>query len=256
MGLPPGRTIRLSYTRRFMRDMLAASRKVPLVAIERTLQIAPLIAARKAAQFQPRMSWFTLFLKAYALVSEQRPELRRAYLSFPWPRLHEHACSVASIAVARPFDEQNPLVICHIRNPQQRPLTYIDERIRRSRTRSVAESSDLRRQVRIGRFPWPIRPAAWWLGLNVSGDWRARFAGTFGITGVAALGSMSLHTLSPLTTTLTYGVIQPEGSVLVRLFYDHRVLDGVQPAEALRELEDTLNGAIVSELQGSARAAA
>ena len=66
----------------------------------------------------------------------------------------------------------------------------------------------------------------------------------------------SLHTLSPLTTTITFGVIEPDGSVLVRLFYDHRVLDGVQPSEALRELEEALNGGILHELEIAAPAAA
>ena len=42
----------------------------------------------------------------------------------------------------------------------------------------------------------------------------------------------------------------------VRLFYDHRVLDGVQPAAALQELEETLRGPILEELRGAASRAA
>jgi len=44
-----------------------------------------------------------------------------------------------------------------------------------------------------------------------------------------------------MTTTLTYGTLHADGSLDVRLFYDHRVLDGVQPALALRDLEQTLS---------------
>jgi hypothetical protein len=62
--------------------------------------------------------------------------------------------------------------------------------------------------------------------------------------------------LSPLTTTLTFGVFDADGSALVRLFFDHRVFDGVQPAAALEELERTLCGAIVEELRGAVRQAA
>ncbi len=245
-----GRNIPLSPLRRLMGDFLHFSRKIPLVAIERRLQLSPLISARRGVE--PRPSWFALFLKAYAQVSEQRHELRRCYLSFPQARLYEHASNVASLAVSRPVDGQDEVLILHIKHPQRLSIAQIDEQIRRSRTGPLADFREFRRQIHLSRFPWPIRRLAWWLALSVKGSWRARHAGTFGITGVAALGSTSLHTLSPLTTTLTYGVIEPDGSVLVRLFYDHRVLDGLQPAEALRELEETLNGVIVRELQAAA----
>jgi hypothetical protein len=104
--------------------------------------------------------------------------------------------------------------------------------------------------------PWPFRRLVWWLGLSVVARWREQCFGTFGVTGVAALGSASLHLLSPLTTTLTYGVFAADGTAPVRLFYDHRVLDGVQPAAALAELEQALRGPIVEELRAGVRRAA
>lgn len=254
MGKQRGRTIRLSPLRRLMGDFLRFSQKVPLVAIERRINIGPLVETRRNAQ--PRPSWFALFLKAYATVCERRNELRRSYLSFPWPRLYEHPTSVASLAISRPVDGQDEILILHIKHPQRLAIAAIDERIRQSRTAPIEDFKEFRRQMLLARLPWVIRYIGWWLVLSVRGSWRERHAGTFGITGVAALGATSLHTLSPLTTTLTYGVIEPDGSVMVRLFYDHRVLDGVQPSEALRELEEALNGVIRHELEATGRAAA
>jgi pyruvate/2-oxoglutarate dehydrogenase complex dihydrolipoamide acyltransferase (E2) component len=72
--------------------------------------------------------------------------------------------------------------------------------------------------------------------------------GTFGVSVYSALGSESLHPLSPLTTTLNYGVIGRRGGVTVRLIYDHRVLDGSAVARALADLEEVLNGPIAAEL--------
>lgn len=254
MGLPRGHTIPLSPPRRLMCDLLHFSRRVPLVAIERQFRLPALVAARQAAD--PRPSWFTLFLKAYAVVCGRRPELRRSYLSFPRPRLFQHPCTVASLAVAREVDGEDAVLVYHIRRPEGLSLAAIDERIRRARTAPVEDVGTYRRQLRLARLPGPVRRAVWWGGLNVSGDWRARYAGTFGVTGVAALGAASLHTLSPLTTTLTYGVFAADGTVPVRLFYDHRVLDGVRPAEALGEMEKVLNGPIAEELySGIVRAA-
>lgn len=250
MSLPPGRTIALSPARKYMCDMLRASRKIPLVAVERHCRLGEVVAARDRLAARP--SWFALFLKGWALVSARRPELRRAYLSFPWPRLHEHACNVASLAVARRVGDEDAVMSLQIRHPERRSLADIDDLIRRSRTDPVERFGDFRRARRLGRMPWPLRRFFWWLGLEVSGRLRLQNAGTFGVTGVAALGSASLHLLSPLTTTITFGVFAADGTVPVRLFYDHRVLDGVQPAEALRDLEDTLCGPIREELAGGA----
>jgi hypothetical protein len=248
VGLPSGTTLSLTPMRRLMCELLHASRRVPLVAIERTLAISDVIAARKQAHVRP--SWFAIFLKAYAIVSERRPELRRSFLTFPWSRLHQHACNVAALAVPRTVNGDEGVLWYLIRRPERLPLAEIDTRIRAARNLPVDQITNYRRQLRVARLPGPLPHFMCWLGLSISGNWRAKFAGTFGITGIAALGSSSLSLLSPLTTTLTYGVFQPDGSVNVRLFYDHRVLDGIGPAAALEELESVLHGPIREELAG------
>ena len=52
----------------------------------------------------------------------------------------------------------------------------------------------------------------------------------------------------PLTTTLNYGVIGPDGGVQVRIIYDHRTMDGATVARALACLEAVLHGPIADEL--------
>lgn len=254
MGLPRGNTIPLSPVRRVMNDLLHFSRKVPLVAIERHFSLGEVIEARQGVQ--PRPSWFALFLKAYAAVARRHDALRRCYLSFPWARLHQHVCNVCNVAIARQVAGEESVLWIQIRNPENVPVRDIDDLLRRARSEPVERFGDFRRMLRLSRLPTPLRRMAWWAALHVSGAWRARYAGTFGVTGVAALGSASLHLLAPLTTTLTYGVFEADGSVPVRLFYDHRVLDGVLPATALQELEQTLRGPIVQELRGQAARAA
>ena len=56
--------------------------------------------------------------------------------------------------------------------------------------------------------------------------------------------------LTPLTTGLNYGVVSADGSVDVRLTYDHRVLDGGTAARALADMEAVMNGPILAELNG------
>ena len=101
----------------------------------------------------------------------------------------------------------------------------------------------------VGR-PTVVRRLLWWSTLNFSGFKRAKRFGTFGLTSYGALGAESLHPISPLTTTLTFGPISPTGDVNVKLIYDHRVLDGAYIARRLLDIEATLNGAILEELSG------
>jgi hypothetical protein len=252
--LPRGHTIPLSPARRLMCDLMHASRRVPLVAMERRLALGEVVRARQALAVRP--SWFAIFIKAYALVSEQLPPLRQAYLSFPYPRLHQHACTVGHLAVARKIGDEEVVLGLKISRPDRRSLADIDALIRRARTEPIERFGGFRRALRLARLPMPIRRLAWWAGLNVLANWRAKHFGTFGVTGVAALGAASLHLASPLTSTIAFGVIDADGSVMVRLFYDHRVMDGVGPATALAELEQAMCGPIAAELRsGMTRAA-
>ena len=84
----------------------------------------------------------------------------------------------------------------------------------------------------------------------MSGVKRSKRFGTFGLSSYGALGAEQIHPISPLTTTLTYGPIDPlTGRVIVKLIYDHRVLDGAYVARRLRDVEDVLNGPILDELR-------
>jgi hypothetical protein len=54
--------------------------------------------------------------------------------------------------------------------------------------------------------------------------------------------------LSPLTTTLNYGPVQEDGTVVVRIIYDHRAMDGCTIARALAALEEVFNGELLQEM--------
>ena len=103
--------------------------------------------------------------------------------------------------------------------------------------------------VRFYRLPRPIRRALWWYIINFRGRRKAQFLGTFGVSVYSALVAESLHPLSPLTTTLNYGVIGPDGRVPVRIVYDHRVMDGAVVGYTLLEMEQALHHDVVAELR-------
>ena len=247
----PGRWIRMSATRRFTNDLLAISHGIPTVPVQRVMHVAPLVEARAAVPNRP--CWPAIFLKAYARVSDRTPELRRAYVGLPWPHLREYPKACVSIAVEREIDGELGILYGKITAPAERSLLEVHARVRRYAEAPLSDVKAFRSVFRLAYVPRFLRRLGLWLALNTPGM-RPKFCGTFGLTVYSALGAESLHPIAPVTTTLTYGVIDADGRVSVRLIYDHRVLDGSTVARALGQLEAELNGAILQEMRSLASA--
>lgn len=243
---PVSRTLGLSPARRFIVDLMWASRRIDAVTFERRMHLAELVEAREESE--PRPGWCSIFIKAYALVCARRPELRRSYLAFPWPRLYESGENIASIAIERQVEGEDAVLVAHKRHPERRSLAEIEEWLRYHRHTPPEEIGAFRRILQLARYPRPLRRLVWFLGMNW-GRHRERCLGTFGVSVTAGLGGAAIGVRSPLTTILHYGIFEPDGSIDVRLTFDHRVLDGGTVARVMRELEDTLHGEILAELK-------
>jgi 2-oxoacid dehydrogenases acyltransferase (catalytic domain) len=244
---PKSRRLPLSLPRRYMCDLLYFAQKVPAARVKRRMQLGPVVAVRQAAA--PRPAWCVIFTKALAFVAAARPELRRAYLGFPWPHLYEHPHTVVAMAIERQYENEDAVFHGFFRSPEERGLQELDGLLRRYQEVPLAQMDRFRRVLQISRLPRPLRRLLLWMGLNVSGRWRARNAGTCGLSTVAGLGAAIPHLLSPLTATLNYGVIGPDGAVDVYLTFDHRVLDGATAARCLEDMERALNGELLTELR-------
>ena len=241
-----GRALRLSAPRRLVGDLMHFSMKVPRVTVQRRMNVAPLAAARRA--LDRRTSWTVLFLKGYALLARETPELRRAYVKLPWPRLYEYPESVASIAHEREHEGERAVLLTRIKRPERRSIEELAAEIEAARSQPVLQVREFRRALRMARAPSPVRRILMWLGLNL-GRQRPNYFGTFQLSVYSGLGAESLNPLTPLTTLLNYGPIAADGSVDVRIHYDHRVMDGATVARALQRFEAILNGAVAEELQ-------
>lgn len=240
-----GVSLPLSRSRRFVCDIMRLARNIPIIAARRRMNLAKVVTAR--ATHPARMGWSSIFLKAYALTAAGVPELRRSYLSLPWPRLFEHIQSVAALTVERNIDGENAVLVAQIASPDLLPLTELERRVRLFKTGPLELIAGYRHMARLARLPRHVRSAVMTAGLNV-GPWRARYFGTFGVSSVAGLGAEMGPILSPLTTTLNYGPSGGDGVARVTLCFDHRVLDGGTAARALARLEEVLCGEITAEL--------
>ena len=153
--------------------------------------------------------------------------------------------------------DEDAVFIAHLPDPELRTLTELDASMQRCKVQALESKGAFRRILRVSRLPRPLRRLVWWLGLNLSGRLRTRYFGTFVVTSTAALGVGALHVLAPIAPILTYGPLDPDGALDVRLVFDHRVLDGGPIARAMLDLEETLLGPILEELTrlGMAQAA-
>ncbi len=244
-----GRAIKLSPSRRLVGDLMRFSIGVPRVTVQRQMNLAPLQQARMAQQ--SKTSWTVLFLKGYALLSQDVPDLRRAYVKLPRPQLYEYPVSIASVAHEREHEGERIVLLSTIEDPERRPLAEIEALFLAARSKPIHEIKQFRRALKFARAPGPIRWLLMWLGLNL-GRQRGRRFGTFQLSVYSGLGAESLNPLTPLTTIFNYGPISEDGTVTVRIHYDHRVMDGANVARALIRFENILNGAIADEARGVA----
>ncbi|HEX8200173.1 MAG TPA: hypothetical protein VF590_06770 [Isosphaeraceae bacterium] len=247
MREPKGRGVPITGPRRFIIDLLHFARQIPSVPVSRTMDVSALFRPR--AEHPMRPSWAVLFMKAYARVAAEHPPLRRALLNFPWPRLYEHPFTTCALAMERQYEGEEGIFVGLFRAPEQQTLSEIQAGLRLYKGLPLNQVGFFRQALRVSRAPTSVRRLLWWSTLNVSGYKRAKRFGTFGLSSYGSLGAESLHPISPLTTTLTFGPIDATGRVIVKLIYDHRVLDGAFVARRLVDIEAHLTGSILQELR-------
>jgi hypothetical protein len=236
----------LSPARKMVLEWMHHARRIPSLPLARELDLGPLPVVRRGAAAPP--SWTALFAKAYGLVSRDHPGLRRALIGWPWPHLYEHPVSEAAFLIERQWQGENVVLGAKVRRPEELSLFDLDARLRHFREAPVLSVSAFRQVLRLGRLPWWLRRFTLWQSLNLSGYKRAKRLGTFMISSLGNLGVEQLHPLTPLTTYLTFGPIHPEGRVVAKIIYDHRVLDGREVARCLVDLEQVLRTRIAAEL--------
>ena len=238
-----GRTISLTPSRTFIADLSHAALGLPQGVVCRRINISAAIAARLAANAVSgvRTPWTAIFIKAWAEVAQELPELRRSYVKLPWPRLFEHHTSVACLMVEREIDGEKVLFPARIKSPAERSLADIAADVEVAATAPITSISRNRMILAVSRLPLPLRRLAWWYAFNMPRH-RAHYVGTFGVSAVGHLGASIVHPVSPVTTFLGYGPFADDGTVDITVGFDHRVMDGALVARAMALLEVKLQG--------------
>lgn len=249
-----GHYLSLSPYRKIVLDLMHFSAKIPIATVERKMSLSSVKIARQMCPDKP--SWTSIFAKGYGLVARDFPELRRSFMSFPWPKFYEHPHSIASINVERVVNNENVVIYGYVRAPENRTLIEIDDIIRHHKEDPIEEVRSYTRTRALSLVPSIIRKFIWWYTLNVEGPRRCHNFGTFAISSVSSMGAGLLNLMPILTTQIHYGMLDKEGNLDVRLTFDHRVLDGATAARALVALEDVMKSTLVREMNSEKRMAA
>ncbi|MFQ5731623.1 MAG: hypothetical protein ACE5KM_06695 [Planctomycetaceae bacterium] len=221
-------------------------RRIPTSAVTRQCAAPKLPGLIHGAS--PSISWLTVFLKAYAIVADRRPEMRRTWMPFPRPHLYEHPYGIGRVAIHREHRGVRWPLFAGISRPASRSLRELQNEIDWLQTAPLRDIPAFRSQYAFSAYPGVVRRMSLWASLNLSGERRCRRYGTFAMTTLAQTGAVRTHpaTLGPVT--LTYGPVSDVGEVTLSLVVDCRIHDDTAAGRCLQEIEQTLNGEIAEEL--------
>lgn len=242
MSVRSGRRKRISSSRSLPRDVLHFFLDSPTCPQDRVIEIGRVDELRRAL---PRpISLPLLFLKAFGIVAAKYPELRQFYRRWPWPHILENDQNVAMMVVQRQHRGEPWVLWARFLEPENQPLDELQAALDGYVKGPVEET--YRRQLQLAGLPTPLRRMLWWWTLNVSRK-RSKRLGTYFLTTLAGQGCTIQHPANFLNS-LTYGPIE-NGRTRLTLAYDHRLMDGVLVARALKQTERVLNGTIREELE-------
>lgn len=248
---PNGRRIKLSVARRLVSDYMWLASGIARVDVSRRVAFHDVMAAR--AQLQPPPSWTAIFVKAFAIVAAEVPELRRVYMPYPWPHLYEYTSSTACVMHERQIDGDIGVLPVRVHEPNMLALHEIDSTIRRTVEAPIDHTKFHRKLIAVARLPLLLRRAI--LGLLFQIPRLRKEIGSFGISSAARWSTVLGTSRTPQPCLLSYGPADASGSVDVRLSFDHRIFDGALAGRALARLDEVLNSSILAELRDLAKPA-
>jgi hypothetical protein len=190
------------------------------------------------------------FVKGFALVAAEMPELRRIYLRMPWPHLYEYVDSTVCVMHERMIMGDLGLVPLRFHKPDAVPIQELSEMVRDAAATPLEQTSLHRKLVAVARLPLLVRRLIIFVCMNVPR--LRRELGTYGVSSAARWRTDLGTSRTPQPCLLSYGPADADGNVIVRLTFDHRVFDGAFAGRALARLEEVLNTSILEELRGLA----
>ena len=239
-----GTTFLIPRNRRLTWDLLWFNSAVPLCGHDRMMDLSRLAEARSKAAV--RISWPAIFLKAYALVAKEVPELRRIWYRWPFAHMYQHPNSVGILTVQREHKGMPWLSWERISEPENKSLLEVQAEI--DHYTNAHPRKAFRNEIRLASLPMLLRRLIWGWNIHVAKNGRANRIGTFFLSTLSGRNVEIQVPPSVQTGCFTYGPLSDRGFSRLTLAYDHRVMDGAQVAAIFDLLEMTLLETLTREL--------
>lgn len=232
--------------RRTILDICRAARSVPSFPLHRRMQLRPIQDIRSMLPI--RIGWTAIFARAYSTVCEQVPELREVFAQYPYTRLYRHTEPIASISIHRRDEAgEERLIFGRFNSPHKLGLEGMQQALEDCCTKPLQDVYG--EGLKLERSPAILRRLTWEMLMNWSGRKRAKHVGTFSISTLAGQGTMNGYHPLVTSSSLAFGPMDERGECDVVLICDHRVIDGMLGAQALKLLENELQVGIAAELR-------
>lgn len=241
----PAKRRLIPRSRSMVFDGLSLSPRHVYYPVERIMHLGDVAAARSASA--TRVSWSVVWMKAYSAVCARTPRLRQSYIRWPWPHLMEIEEVVSMLIVNRMDQGDERLFWARFCAPQNTSLVDLQTELDRHQNDPIERA--FRKQFQFSMLPFPLRRFLWWWQMHFSGKKRARRLGSFSQSTLAGQGANNGFHQTILTSSLCFGPLDDQGRCTGTIIGDHRVIDGMDSARALEELEKELRGAILAELR-------
>jgi hypothetical protein len=232
--------------RRWIADMVHFGRKSHCVGCNWVINVAPAVAARKSRN--PPVSWVAIWVRAIALAGQKRPELRMCYLPYPWPRMYLHPFTVAALLVERQWNGASAVFVDTLKHPETLSITAIEQNFRSLRELPVERVGAFRLLIRISKLPLLLRRCLWSIVFCWSGRLRTKYMGSFAVNFIRAPRFSVAQIMTPVSFSLFFSLVEPNGDMTVQLFWDHRLLDAMAADRLVHELEAIMNTTMAAEL--------
>ncbi len=241
-----GKRLALSNGRRMVDDVIRMAKQMPIAGLAGDYDFEKVAQLRKKTR--PKIAWNVLFMKAYAQVCRQTPELLRAYTTFPWRHLYEHHEPVCMMTIAREYQGEERLLFARFTQPDYFSLEELQTQYDHYRKAPVESIKQFRHQIRFAKAPSLVRRFAWWTLYNAWPAKRATHMGTFGMSFSGHHGAYGSQHLGPNTTTLGVDPMPRRGKARLVLTFDHRVMDGTPATRVFKKMQRMMNTTIAKEL--------
>jgi hypothetical protein len=232
--------------RRWIADIVHFGRKSHCVGCKWVINVAPAAAARKSRI--PPVSWVAIWVRTIALAGQKWPELRMCYLPYPWPRVYLHPFTVATLVVERQWNGVPAVFLDTIKHPETLPITEIEHIFLGLRENPVERVGAYRFLIRISKLPLLLRRCLWSIGFYWSGRLRTKYMGSFAVNFIRAPRFSVAQTMTPISFSLWFSLVDPNGDMTAHLLWDHRLLDAMAADRLVHDLEAIMNKVVAAEL--------